>query len=323
MKRVLILATGGTIAGRAKSGTSGVYESGAIDANELIKSIEGLDTLAHISCEQISNIGSQDMDTAVLKKLHHRIKTALDDDKFDGIVVLHGTDTMEESAFYLHLSLKTNKPVVLTGAMRNASSLSSDGALNIYNAVALSATNGVNGVLVAINGEIHAPSEVFKKDCQNVAAFSSKNSGRIGVINYADARFYSHSTDRLAGALNDNTDMASVAVINAGISFNDSLEIGMLKSAIKLGAKGIVLAGVGAGNASKELLAQLENAAQNGIIIVRSSRCEHGDVLENAEISSNSFIASGKLNVAKSRIMLGLAIATGLKFNEIKALFKL
>ncbi|BCX79348.1 asparaginase [Campylobacter sp. 19-13652] len=323
MKRVLILATGGTIAGSAKDATSSQYTAGKMGVDELIKSVSGLEKLAKISFEQISNIGSQDMDVATLGEIKRRIYKAHESGEFDGVVVLHGTDTMEESAFYLTLSLDISTPVILTGAMRNSSSLSSDGALNIYDAVgvAISEQAKNSGVLVVLNSQIHAASYVTKLDCANVAAFDSPNLGQIGVVNYGDAKFYTKPAVPNRGKFKSADKVEKVGIITAGVDLLDGLGEEMVRFMLSSGVRGIVLEGVGNGNASAKLLQELEKAALSGVVIVRASRCVKGEVREQAEIVNDKFIASYGLNPAKSRLLLALGLGAGFDFNEIKALF--
>ena len=170
---IKILATGGTIAG-AQSGESAYgYKSGTFKVDDLIKAVPNLDKLARLDGEQVANIGSQDMNDAVWLKLAKRVNAVLGDRKVDGVVITHGTDTMEETAFFLNLVVKSDKPVVLVGSMRPATAISADGPGNLYNAVATAADPGARGrgVLVVLNDEIHNARNVTKTDTTNVETF--------------------------------------------------------------------------------------------------------------------------------------------------------
>ena len=150
---IVILATGGTIAGAAASGTQSAYTSGAVTIDAMLKAVPGIEKLANIKGEQISNVGSQDMSFDILLKVAKRCNELLATPAVDGIVITHGTDTMEESAFFLNLTVKTDKPVVMVGSMRPSTAVSADGPLNLYNAVAVAADPQAKdrGVLVVMN----------------------------------------------------------------------------------------------------------------------------------------------------------------------------
>jgi L-asparaginase len=142
---VVILATGGTIAGAAASGTQAAYKSGAVTIDAMIAAVPGIGDLATIKGEQISNVGSQDMSMDIMLKLANRINELARSNDVDGIVITHGTDTMEETAFFLNLTVKTDKPVVMVGSMRPSTAVSADGPLNLYNAVGVAADPNARG----------------------------------------------------------------------------------------------------------------------------------------------------------------------------------
>lgn len=176
LPQIAVLATGGTIAGRAgdASKTAG-YKAGVVGVDDLLDAVPGLDAVARIHAEQIASIDSKDMSTALWTTLASRINALLAQDDIDGVVVTHGTDTLEETAYMLHLTVKSAKPVVLTAAMRPSTALSADGPLNLLNAVTVAASNDAagQGVLVAFNNQIHSARDVTKISTYAVDAFRS------------------------------------------------------------------------------------------------------------------------------------------------------
>src|ERR1044071_4026276 len=189
---VVILATGGTIAGAAATGTQAGYTSGAVNIDTMIAGVPGITDLANIKGEQISNVGSQDMSFDILLKLANRINELAKSPAVDGIVITHGTDTMEESAFFLNLTVKTDKPVVMVGSMRPSTAVSADGPLNLYNAVGVAADPRAKGrgVLVVMNDQIHAARSLTKTNTTSVDTFMSPMHGLAGLANYGKNVFY-------------------------------------------------------------------------------------------------------------------------------------
>src|SRR5213596_955473 len=191
---VVILATGGTIAGAAATGTQAGYTSGAVTIDAMIRAVPGLTDLANIKGEQISNVGSQDMSFDILLKLAKRINALAQSSDVDGIVITHGTDTMEESAFFLNLTVKTDKPVVMVGSMRPSTAVSADGPLNLYNAVGVAADPQAKGrgVLVVMNDQIHAAHSLTKTSTTAIQTFMSPLRGVVGVASYGKNDYFTN-----------------------------------------------------------------------------------------------------------------------------------
>jgi L-asparaginase type II len=188
-----ILATGGTIAGAAASGTQAGYTSGAVNIDAMIAAVPGIKDLANITGKQISNVGSQDMSFDILLKVAKRINELAKSKDVDGIVITHGTDTMEESAFFLNLTVKTDKPVVMVGSMRPSTAVSADGPLNLYNAVGVAADPNAKGrgVLVVMNDWIHGAHSLTKTSTTALQTFMSPLRGLVGVAAYGKNDFFS------------------------------------------------------------------------------------------------------------------------------------
>jgi L-asparaginase len=310
---VVVLATGGTIAGAAKSDVTASYKSGEVGVEELLAAVPQAKEKARLRGEQIANIGSQDMNDEVWVKLAARVNELVAMPDVTGVVITHGTDTIEETAYFLNLVVKSEKPVVLTAAMRPATALSADGPLNFYNAVAVAASREAagRGVLVVVNDWIHGASSLTKTSTTAVQTFLSPVSGLIGTVAYGDIEFY-------RGPVGKNT-VNSVFTVNRGsvmprvdiIMAHENMDGAIIDAAVASGARGLVIAGVGNGNMTKSALDALANHAKRGVVCVRSSRVATGLVGRNVEVNDDSlgFVASLGLNPQKSRVLLRLALA--------------
>ncbi|WP_054892005.1 MULTISPECIES: asparaginase [unclassified Pseudomonas] len=310
LPRALLLATGGTIAGSADNRGSGAYNAGAIGAQQLVSSVAGLGDLATLSAEQVASIGSQDMSDDIWLKLASRIQKALDEGEADAVVITHGTDTMEETAFFLSLVLKTDKPVVLVGSMRPATALGADGPANIYEAVqvAVDKQSKGRGVMVVMNDQIDSARGVTKTHSTSVQTMQSPNLGSHGYVDLGHIRFVKPAVPGQLLQLPE-APLPRVEIIYSHSNM-DALQI---EHAIADKAKGIILAGMGDGNTSKAALAALEKAAAQGIVVVRSTRVSKGYVNRNVEVddSKSGFVASMDLNPQKARVLTQLLIANG------------
>src|SRR6188474_2652404 len=190
---ITILATGGTIAGAAATGTQAGYTSGAVTIDAMLQAVPGITKLANVKGEQISNVGSQDMSFEIMLKLAKRINELLATSAVDGIVITHGTDTMEETAYFLNLVVKSDKPVVLVGSMRPSTAVSADGPLNLYNGVGVAADPQAKGrgVLLVMNDWIHAAHSLTKTSTTAIQTFMSPVRGLVGVASYGKNDFFS------------------------------------------------------------------------------------------------------------------------------------
>ena len=312
MKRVTILAVGGTVAGSGSGALDTSYTSGTVTVDKLIAAVPDINKIATIKGEQISNIGSQDMNNEVWLKLANRINELLNSGKADGIVVTHGTDTMEETAYFLNLVVKSDKPIVMVGAMRNSGSLSADGPLNIFNAVnvAMNKEAAGKGVMVVMNDEIHAAREVTKTNTTAVDTFKSPNSGKIGTVFYGNVKFYMNPVRKhTVNSAFDITKIKELPRVDIIYSHsNDNPDF--VNLAVKNGAKGIVNAGMGNGNPFPSALEALGEAVKAGVVVVRGSRVGSGETTLNGEVDDGKygFLASDNLNAQKARVLLMLAL---------------
>ena len=323
--RVVILATGGTIAGSAASMTQAGYTSGRVTVEAMIGAVPAMTEVARVYGEQVANVGSQDITFAIMINLANRINVLLRTNEVDGVVVTHGTDTMEETAHFLNLTVKSKKPVVLTGAMRPATAVSADGPLNLYNAVAVAADPDAagRGTLVVMNDRIHGAHSLTKTNTTSVETFLSPINGLIGTVNYGTAAYFRRPfrkhTHKSQFTVNGVATLPRVDIIYACADMPADLIDGSMEK----GAKGIVVAGDGNGNMNAATIERAAREAKRGVVIVRSSRVPTGKVGRNVEIDDDrlGFIASDELNPAKARILLMLALLKKRSLGEIQQLF--
>jgi L-asparaginase len=323
--RIMILATGGTIAGAAETGTQAGYTSGQVSIEGMIAAVPGIDKLADVSGEQLSNVGSQDMTFAIMIALARRINELLAGGQVDGVVVTHGTDTMEETAIFLSLTVKSKKPVVMTGSMRPSTAVSADGPLNLYNAVAVAADPQAadRGVMVVMNDRIHGAHSLTKTDTTAVETFLSPINGLIGTVTYGKIQYFRipfrKHTHKSEFSVEGVTALPRVDIHYACADMPADL----IDCSVERGAQGIVIAGDGNGNMNAPTVERAAHAAARGIVIVRSSRVPSGKIGRNVEIDDDrlGFIASDELNPAKARILLMLALLKARSLEEIQQLY--
>jgi len=323
--QIVIMATGGTIAGSAESQTQAGYDSGQVGVDVLIGAVPQLEDIAAVTGEQVANVGSQNMNDKVWLTLANRINELAMDEKVDGVVITHGTDTMEETAFFLNLVVKTDKPVVLTGSMRPSTALSADGPLNIFNAVAVAADPKARGrgVLVVANDSIHGGRAVIKSNTTHVETFLSPQRGLIGIVQYGEALYfrgpYAKHTTTSEFSIEGVKELPRVDIVY----IYENADGALIEAAVKAGAKGIVTAGVGNGNMTDSALEALASAAAKGIVCVRSSRVPTGFVGRNVEIDDDTIglVASYEHNPQKARVLLRLALLKTRDPDEIQEFF--
>jgi L-asparaginase len=310
--KVVIVATGGTIAGSAESQTSAGYQSGAVGVDILINAVPQLKDIAVVTGEQVASIGSQDMNDEVWLKLGKKVNELLAKPDVAGVAITHGTDTMEETSYFLNLVVKSDKPVVLTGSMRPSTAMSADGPLNIYNAVAIAADPGAKGrgVLVAVDDDIHSGHDIVKTHSTDVATMRSGEAGLIGATLFGKQTWYRSPTcvhtKKSEFSIDGVTTLPRVDIIYAHANMSPDL----ITAAVQNGAKGIVMAGVGDGNMTAHSVEALKAAIAKGVVVVRSSRTNGGIIRRNIELNDDQLgtVASMELNPPKARVLLQLAL---------------
>ena len=322
---IVILATGGTIAGAAGTGVQSGYTSGQVTIDAMVNAVPDILKIANVKGEQISNVGSQDMSFEIMLKLAKRIAELAVRDDVDGIVITHGTDTMEETAYFLNLVVKTNKPVVLVGSMRPSTAVSADGPLNLYNAIAVAGDPNAKGrgVMLVMNDWIHSAQSLTKVSTTAVQTFMSPIRGLIGITNYGVQEYYRYPYGKFGSqsefSVDNVTKLPRVDIIYADVDMPADL----IDASVERGAKGIVIAGVGNGNMTKAALEACARASKKGIVVVRSTRVATGNVGRNVEVNDDQLglVASADLNPQKSRILLSVALLKQRSLDNIQKLF--
>jgi len=325
LANVTILATGGTIAGSGASSTTTVgYTAATVGVDSLIKAVPELSKVAHVKGEQVFQIASENMSNEHWLTLAKRVNVLLAQPDVDGIVITHGTDTLEETAYFLDLVVKSNKPVVLVGAMRPGTALSADGPINLYNAVLLAANPDAagKGVLVAMADQIHSARDVSKTNTSTPDSFKTTELGLLGYIQGNKPYFYRASTRKHTAETEfDISKLDKLPQVDIVYGYANVGPVA-LNALVAAGAKGIIHAGVGDGSLAASVKTALVAARKQGVMIVRASRVGQGILARNGEANDDEldFVAADTLNPQKARILLMLALT---KTNDSKAVQKM
>lgn len=323
--KIRIIATGGTIAGVSQSATSSAYGAGQVGIQNLIDAVPQIKDIADVSGEQLVNIGSQDMNDEVWLKLTKRINELLNKEGYDGVLVTHGTDTMEETAYFLSLTVHSDKPIVLVGSMRPSTAISADGPANLYNGVCtlVDPSSKGKGVLVCMNNELFEAKSAIKTHTTDCATFKGGLFGETGYV-YNGKPYFLHSPvskHNTQSEFNvDNLKELPKVGIVYGYANASALPF---KAFVDAKFDGIVNAGVGDGNFYKEVQPYAEEAVKKGIVVVRSSRVPFGPTNLNGEVDDNKyhFVASLNLNPQKARVLLMLALTKTRDWQKIQQYF--
>ena len=304
--RVVILGTGGTIAGTAASAADGVgYRAAQLGVEALVAAVPPLAGMA-LEAEQVMQVDSRHMSHALWQRLAQRATHHLARAEVAGIVVTHGTDTLEETAYFLHRVLAPARPVVLTAAMRPATALLPDGPQNLFDAVQAARTPGARGVVVAMAGAVHHPADVRKRHSYRLDAFDSGDAGPLAVIEEGRLRLL---RDWPGGAA---LGLEAVAADPAAwprvdlVTSHAGADGAIVRAAVAAGARGLVVAGTGNGTVHEALDEALREAQAGGVRILRASRCAEGGVVAGGD--DDAWPSAGVLSPAKARIELLLEL---------------
>ncbi|HVP97604.1 asparaginase [Methanoregula sp.] len=307
LPRVHILATGGTIAGTAQNATDMLhYQPGTIGIDTLIASVPELTGAAQVTGEQVCNLNSDDITPVIWLNLSHRVNQLLQSPETDGIVITHGTDTLEETAYFLDLVTKSDKPVVITGAMRPATALSADGPLNLLEAVQLAGSREAagKGVLVLLNGEINAARDTTKTNTQSTGTFRSPDFGPLGYMEDGKPQIFRlPARNHTTGSEFDVSGLSMLPRVDI-IATYPGMDTTAIDAFVQAGTEGLVVTGMGNGEYPSTIGPALQAAAGRGIPVVVASRTGSGI----ATAHDPHFLSAGTLNPQKARILLMLAL---------------
>jgi glutamin-(asparagin-)ase len=323
--RVVLIGTGGTIAGRGVSSVNtAAYDCSVLSIDDILADLPAASSVADIRTEQLFQIGSENFGNGHLMQLGKRISALLKLGDVDGVVVTHGTDTIDETAYFLHLTLKSAKPVVVVGAMRPPSALSPDGPLNLYNAIVVAASRAAygKGTLVVANDEIHTARDVVKTSTFKQEAFWSPY-GPLGYIVEGVPLFYRlparlHTVET-EWSIDRIESLPEVGIVYAHGGMNDIAVRAVLDS----GVKAIIYAATGNGNVATSVIGSLAEARSRGVHVVRGSRTGGGVVIRNAAQPDDRYdwLAADDQVPHKARILMMLALCQDTRTEQLQGIF--
>lgn len=323
VSHIHLIATGGTIAGTGAAGKTSGYQAGSLSVQNLLDSLPPLPPHIHLTAEQLCSLDSNQVDGFLWLSLARHINQLAQSD-IDGFVITHGTDTMDETAYFLNLTVKTEKPVILTGAMRPSTAASADGPLNLYQAIHLAAHSEAvgKGVLVCFCDSIYSGRDVQKVNTYKTDAFNEKDLSCLGYMRdercyFLNASLAVHTTASCFD-VSGLTELPRVDILYfyAGAPA-DALDFYASR------AQGLVIAGTGSGNYSSQWKEKIRQLASKQIPVVRSSRISHGIVSRDPHFeASENCLPAYTLPPQKARILLSLALTVTHSYAELEEIFR-
>lgn len=326
MNKIKLLSTGGTIAGKGSDRFDFVnYKTGTLTIDEIMEQVSGLDNIVAIEPKQLINIASSNVNLNDWLYLKEEVEKAVLDDKVKGVVITHGTGTLEETAYFLNLTINTNKPVVLVGAQRPLTTISSDAPINLVHAllVANDSKSVGRGVLVVMNGKILDARNVTKADSYQLETFQANTSGYLGIVRPDYKIEYFMTLEKKHTFTSEFTSIDTTLIPDVSIIYSHAGASGKIIDLLvehQL-SKGIILAGTGGGHGSSEQVDSLLRAIKNDIVVVRGTRCQQGIVVPAEKEKWVDFVMSNTLSPQKSRILLMLALTKTTNKEEIQHYF--
>lgn len=312
MKRIKVIATGGTISAHHDDRLDvRNYVSGHYSGEEIVASLPELRRFAEVDVEQLSNFSSTVIDDRHWVLLKERVTAILEEEGYDGVVITHGTNTLEETAYFLHLTVPSEKPVVVTGAQRPFSGLSTDVSMNILNAIQVAASSEASscGVLVVLNNEVWSARDVSKTSTYRLQTFQSMNTGPLGTVDPDHHVRLLHRPVRkhTVQSMWANESFDALPRVDIVYSYAGADGV-MIDALVAAGAKGIVIAGTGAGRCSPLEEEAIERAVEAGVVVAMSSRVGSGVVIPIDTYAHIPFVTTDTLSPQKARILLKLAL---------------
>jgi glutamin-(asparagin-)ase len=323
--QVVVLATGGTIAGAgADAANSATYQAAKVPVDKLLAGLPEIGKVADVKGEQVFQIASESFTNDNLMILGRRVSALVKDKNVNGIVITHGTDTLEETAFFLNLVIRSEKPIVLVGSMRPGTALSADGALNLLNAVTVAANPQAagRGVMVVMNDEILAARDVAKAINIKTNAFVSQW-GALGMIVEGKSYWFRKVDKKHTLTSEFNIDqIKELAPVEIAYSYGNVSKTAYEAFAAS-GARAIIHAGTGNGSVANRMVPVLQELQNKGVQIIRSSRVAGGFVLRNAEQPDDKYgwVVAHDLNPQKARLLAAVALASGMKAEALQKAF--
>jgi glutamin-(asparagin-)ase len=325
LPRVVVLATGGTIAGAGAAATnSATYQAARLPVEKLIAGVPELAAVAQVRGEQVFQIASESFTNDKLLQLGRRVAELARDATVDGIVITHGTDTLEETSFFLNLVVRSDKPVVLVGSMRPGTAMSADGMLNLYNAVVVAASpqSRGQGVLVTMNDEIHSGRDVTKRINIKTSAFYSQW-GPLGMVVEGQTHWFRRLAKR--HTVNSEFDIKSIETLpEVAIVYGyGNMTTELYDAALRSGAKAVINAGTGNGSVPNYAVEKLKSVRAQGVQVIRSSRVADGFVIRNAEQPDDKYdwVVAHDLNPQKAKILAAVALTRGASSKDLQRIF--
>ncbi|HZF82619.1 MAG TPA: asparaginase [Burkholderiaceae bacterium] len=325
LPNVVILATGGTIAGAGASAVnSATYAAAKVGVEKLIAGLPELSKIANVRGEQVFQVASESLTNDNLMTLAKRVSALSKQSDVDGIVITHGTDTLEETAYFLTLTVHTAKPIVVVGSMRPGTALSADGALNLYDAVSVAGSKDAmgKGVLVTMNDNIDSGRDVSKSVNIKTSAFSSQW-GPLGMV--VEGKNYWFRAPVKRHTMNSEFDIDTITALpNVGIAMGyEGVEPTAIEALGKSGVKALVHAGTGNGSVANRIVPYLQKVRSDGAIVIRSARVPDGFVIRNAEQPDDKYdwVVAHDLRPQKARILAMVALTKTSDTKELQRIF--